>query len=150
MGPRADYAHESAQTMSEIQKEPFIDLAGGLIRCRRCQAKSKRSGEQCKKPAIRNKRVCTIHGGRSSGPKTEEGRQRIADARTVHGEETRAKREQRSRSSAKLLALEDIGWTLGMMTGTRTRGRKPKNYRPIKTVEEAWIWFLLDIASAPK
>ena len=139
-----------ALPICEIQKEPFIDLAGGLIRCRRCQAKSKRSGEQCKKPAIRNKRVCTIHGGRSSGPKTEEGRQRIADARTVHGEETRAKREQRSRSSAKLLALEDIGWTLGMMTGTRTRGRKPKNYRPIKTVEEAWIWFLLDIASAPK
>ena len=130
--------------MSEIQKEPFIDLAGGRIRCRRCQAKSKRSGQQCKKPAIRNKRVCAIHGGRSSGPKTEEGRQRIADARTVHGEETRAKREQRSQSSAKLMALEDIGWTLGMMTGTRTRGRKPKHYLPIKTVEEAWIWYLLD------
>ena len=88
--------------------------------------------------------MCGFHGGKSYGPKTPEGRQRIADAKTVHGYDSRAKREQRSRSSAKLMALEDIGWVLGMMTGTRTRGRKPKHYRPIKTVEEAWIWCVLD------
>ena len=132
--------------MSDIQKEATIVLAGGRIRCRRCQAMSKRSRLQCKKPALNGKRVCQIHGGRSRGPKTPEGRQRIADAKTIHGDDSRAKREQRSRSSAKLMALEDIGWVLGMMTGTRTRGRKPKHYRPIKTVEEAWIWCVLDAA----
>jgi hypothetical protein len=105
---------------------------------------SKRSRQQCKKPALRGKNVCGFHGGKSCGPKTPQGRQRIADAKTAHGYDSRAKREQRSRSSAKLMALEDIGWVLGMMTGTRTRGRKPKHYRPIKTVEEAWIWCVLD------
>lgn len=32
-----------------------------------CQAKSKRSGEQCKKDAIPGKRVCHIHGGKTPG-----------------------------------------------------------------------------------
>ena len=31
--------------MSDIGKEPYIDLAGGRIRCRRCQAMSTRSGD---------------------------------------------------------------------------------------------------------
>jgi hypothetical protein len=38
---------------------------------------------------------CRLHGGRSTGPRTEAGRQRIAAARTTHGwwsEEGRALR----------------------------------------------------------
>jgi hypothetical protein len=31
----------------------------------RCKAKSKRSGEQCKKDAVRGREVCHIHGGKS-------------------------------------------------------------------------------------
>ena len=130
--------------MSENHKESLIDLAGGRIRCRRCQAKSKRSGSQCKKPALAGKSVCDFHGGRSTGPKTQEGRQRIADATTTHGKETRAKRSERSQSSAYLLELEDVAWALNMMTGTRTRGRKPNVYKPVKTPEEAKIWIAAD------
>lgn len=34
----------------------------------RCHAKSKRSGIQCKSPAVRGKKVCRMHGGsRGSG-----------------------------------------------------------------------------------
>ena len=33
----------------------------------RCAAKSKRSGLQCQAPAMRGKRVCHIHGGKSPG-----------------------------------------------------------------------------------
>ena len=33
----------------------------------RCAAKSKRSGMQCKAPAIKGKRVCRMHGGKSPG-----------------------------------------------------------------------------------
>ena len=62
--------------MSDIQKEPFIELAGGRIR------------------------------------------------------------EQRSASGAYMMELEDVAWVLGMMTGTRTRGRKPSRYWPVKTLEQ--------------
>jgi hypothetical protein len=130
--------------MSEIIKEPFIVLAGGRIRCRRCQALSTRSKEQCKKPALRGKRVCDFHGGRSTGPRTEEGKARIAKAHTIHGNETKAIREKRSRSSAYLMELEDVAWALNMMSGTRTRGRKPKNYHPVKTLQGATLWCLLE------
>jgi hypothetical protein len=130
--------------MSEIIKEPFIVLAGGRIRCCRCQALSRRSKEQCKKPALRGKRVCDFHGGRSTGPRTEEGKASIAKAHTIHGNETKAKREKRSRSSAYLMELEDVAWALDMMTGTRTRGRKPSGYWPIKTREQAVDWIIQD------
>ena len=130
--------------MSEIIKEPYIVLAGGRIRCRRCQALSVRSKEQCKKPALRTHAVCGFHGGKSTGPRTEEGKARIAQAHTIHGNETKAKREERSESSAYMMELEDVAWALDMMTGTRTRGRKPKNYHPVKTLQGARLWYLLD------
>lgn len=130
--------------MTEIQKEPTIILASGRIRCRRCQALSKRSREQCRKPALKSKNVCQIHGGRSTGAKTQEGRQRIADTRTTHGEQTRAKRRERSESSAYLRELEDVGRVVGLITGTRTRGRKPKNFEPIQTLQEAKAWTAAD------
>ncbi|MGA8165639.1 MAG: HGGxSTG domain-containing protein [Waddliaceae bacterium] len=50
----------------------------------RCQAKSKRSGTQCKSWAVRQKRVCRMHGA-FGGIKTKEGRQRQVEAVTKHG-----------------------------------------------------------------
>jgi hypothetical protein len=88
--------------------------------------------------------VCDFHGGRSTGPRTEEGRQRIADAKTIHGNESRTTRKKRSKTSAHMRELEDVAWALNMMTGTRTRGRKPTAYRPVKTLEEARLWILKD------
>jgi hypothetical protein len=113
--------------------------AGGNITCNRCTAKSKRSGEQCKKPALRTSRIqkCQFHGGRSTGPKTEKGRLNIALAKTQHGGETRQARIERSAMSAKLLAMEDILFLINAATGTRTRGRKPATYTPITTLEDA-------------
>ena len=130
--------------MSEIIKEPYIVLASGKIRCRRCQALSRRSKGQCKKPALRTHAVCGFHGGKSTGPRTQEGKARIAQAHTIHGDETKAKREDRSAGSAYLMELEDVAWALDMMTGTRSRGRKPKNYHPVKTLQAARLWCLLD------
>jgi hypothetical protein len=69
--------------------------------------------------------VCHIHGGRSRGPTTVEGRQRCAEARMTHGQETTEKRKERSKTSAELAVLEEVGHLLGFMTGPRTRGRKP-------------------------
>ena len=95
--------------MSTAEKEATIILAGGRIRCSRCQALSRRSQQQCKKPALKGKRVCGFHGGKSTGPRTAAGRQRCAEVKTVHGRETRAIRAQRSGDDAYLRNLEEAG-----------------------------------------
>jgi hypothetical protein len=109
--------------------------AGTKITCRRCTAMSKRSGEQCKKPALRGKAVCDFHGGRSTGPKTEAGKARIAAVHTVHGRETRQQRAERSAASARISRLEDAMHVLKMTTSPRSRGRKASGYTPITSVE---------------
>ena len=48
---------------------------------------------------MRGKDKCRVHGGLSRGPITADGRARCAAAKTVHGRETRAKREQASKVS---------------------------------------------------
>ena len=59
------------------------------------------------------------------GPKTTEGRARCAAARTMHGRETRAIREERKRIVARLRYIEEEMFRLGLIHGPRTRGRKP-------------------------
>ena len=97
---------KSDQPSSE--RELFMTLAAGRIRCRRCQALSKRTKRQCGAPAVRDKRVCRFHGGKSTGPKTKEGRKRCGIAKTVHGGETRAIRAARPAKMAELKVLEKI------------------------------------------
>ena len=99
--------------------------AGGRIRCLQCQAKSKRTKQQCRAPASKGKTKCRFHGGASTGPKTPEGRQRCAEAKTVHSNETRQARSNRAAAMRRLRALEDLGHALGIMHGPRMRGQKP-------------------------
>ena len=75
---------------------------------------------------MKGKAVCRTHGGLSTGPRTTEGRRRSAEAKTIHGQETRALREERSRGLAYLAALESYGIAIGLISGPKTRGRKPK------------------------
>jgi len=100
-------------------------IAAGHITCNQCQAMSKRSRQRCKAPAMKGKNVCKTHGGRSTGPKTEAGRLRCAEAKTIHGRETREARNERSLSLARLAVLEAVGFSIGLMSGGRTRGRRP-------------------------
>ena len=67
---------------------------------------------QCGAPAVKGKRVCRFHGGKSTGPKTDEGRMRCGIAKTVHGGETRAMRAKRAQKMAELKEMEKIikGW----------------------------------------
>ena len=104
----------------------FLETAGGRIICTQCTARSKRTKERCRAPAMRERSVCRFHGGLSTGPKTTEGRARIAAAKTVHGRETRSIRLQRSKDSMELALLETLGHAIGLLTGPRTRGRKPR------------------------
>ena len=99
--------------------------AGGRIACLQCNAKSKRTQQQCRAPASKGKSKCRFHGGASTGPKTEQGRQRCAEAKTIHGNETRKARNERAEGMRRLRALEDLGYALGIMSGPKTPGRKP-------------------------
>ena len=89
-------------------REQFMTLAAGRIRCRRCQALSKRTKKQCKAPAVREKRRYKTHGAFSKGPITDHGKKRCAEARTIHGGETRAIRAARPALMAELKILEKI------------------------------------------
>ena len=119
--------------------------AGGRIKCLRCTARSKRTGLQCGRPALRTSKTqkCNFHGGRSTGPKTAKGREKISQAHLVHGQETLQKRAERQAMSVHLRQLEDIMHVLDMTTGGRCRGAKPIGYKPIRTLDEV-KQFVLD------
>ena len=115
----------------------------GKITCKRCSAKSKRSGEQCKKPALRGKAVCDFHGGSSTGAKTEAGKARQRAAVIKSGNYTKEAMEDKVRSVRVLAGLEDAMYVLNMTTIPRSRARKPLGYVPLKTVEDV-VKFALD------
>ena len=56
----------------------------------RCGAKTRR-GTPCQRPANKRNGRCRLHGGRSTGPKSAEGRAKIATTNLRHGEFTQAK-----------------------------------------------------------
>ena len=78
---------------------------GRRIRAFQCQALSKRSKLQCKNAALKGKRVCRFHGGKSTGPITIDGKQKCAKAKTVHGRETRQKRKVRAKKIKEMKIL---------------------------------------------
>lgn len=57
---------------------------GDPTTARRCGART-RTNQACGAPAIKGKRRCRMHGGRSTGPRTAAGRARSARARWKHG-----------------------------------------------------------------
>jgi hypothetical protein len=110
--------------------------AGGKIACARCAAKSKRTGNQCGKPALKGKAVCQFHGGRSTGPKSEAGKARQRASVITSGNYTKESIADRSRSALRLAGLEDAMYVLKMTDAPRTRGRKPKGYKPLLTLDD--------------
>ena len=50
-----------------------------------CGAKARTNfNKPCRQPAMANGR-CRLHGGKSTGPRTEKGRKRMKEANTKHG-----------------------------------------------------------------
>jgi len=125
--------------------EKMIVLAGGSITCLRCTARAKHSKQQCRKPAMQGKTKCRTHGGASTGPKTQAGKDAIRQAHYKHGEQTLEAKAARSDKSAEMQALEDIMHVMNMTSAERTRGRKALGYVSIQTFEEARRWIYLDL-----
>ena len=69
----------------------------------RCAART-RSGRPCKAPAIRGKRRCRMHGGKSTGPRTPEGLERSRRARWKHGRYSEEARKARAAAIQRSLA----------------------------------------------
>ena len=99
---------------------------GGKIKCTQCKARSKRTKQRCRAPAMQGKEVCRTHGGLSTGPRTEAGRRRCAEAKTIHGRETRAKRAEYRKTMRELRQIEEEMVRLGIFVGSRTPGKKPE------------------------
>jgi hypothetical protein len=115
--------------------EQYLITAAGRITCLRCTAKSSRSGEQCKKPAVKASRTqkCGHHGGR---PHSVRALRIISEANTLHGEFSQAAKQQYRNDSVLLHELEDALYVLNMASGPRTRGRKPNGYRGVHSVTD--------------
>ena len=131
--------------------EKYLSTAGGRIQCLRCTANSSRTKTQCKRPALRSSKtvVCQFHGGRGSGPKTDEGRARIAAAHTKHGEYSKAAKAATSAGLAKLSQLQDVLYVLNKANVKRSPGRKPLGYKPVRTIKDVFELMFDTLANKP-
>ena len=79
------------------------------ITCLRCTATNRRR-EQCGNPAMSSFKIqkCRFHGSKSTGPKTEAGKDRIRQARMTHGFTTAEGRFKLSQAKARVRGLEDL------------------------------------------
>ena len=113
-------------------KAKYLLTGGGNITCLRCTAQSTRTKEQCGRPAIKTSRTqkCQFHGGR---PHTAETRKCISEANMLHGQATKAAKEQCRHDCALIHELQDAVYVLKMGEGPKIRGPKPKGYKPVRT-----------------
>ena len=79
---------------------------GDFLAAPRCGART-RSGGSCCQPAMRNGR-CRIHGGKSTGPRTAEGRARIGRAQLRHGGRTAEMVALRAAAAASARRILDL------------------------------------------
>ncbi len=132
-------SHETTKEQTKSQspgvKEQFLVTAGGNIKCLRCTASSTRTKRQCGKPALKTSTTqkCQVHGGR---PHTPETLRRISEANTIHGEATKAAKEQLRKDAVLIRRLEDAVHVLKMGEGPRMRGRKPNGYCGVYSHED--------------
>lgn len=112
--------------------------AGGVIVCKRCTATAKSTAIQCSKPALRISRTqkCQLHGGRSTGPRTPEGKARSAKANLKSGDYSQASLDKAAKEKALIRVLEDATHVLGMTDAPRTPGRKPERYWLVETIDD--------------
>ena len=93
---------------------------------KRCLAKTRRSTE-CQRPAITGSGRCRLHGGRSTGPRTQEGRARISAANLKHGRRTKVRLAE---AKARAHANQEIRYALKRQIELAIRdGYLPKKWK---------------------
>ena len=91
-------------------------------------------GVKQSKPQVWTKEVACKTAIRN-GPRTAEGKQRIAQAQLKHGAYSKAGLEAKHAEAIQLRQLEDIAVLIGMIQGPRTRGCKPRGYKAIRSMQ---------------
>ena len=71
----------------------------------RCNARTRR-GTACQKPPMKGKKRCRLHGGLSTGPRTAEGKKRIAAAHWKHGRRSKKFVEMRAKIWKEIREIE--------------------------------------------
>ena len=79
---------------------------GDLSKAKPCGAKT-RKGITCRQPAMPNGR-CRMHGGPSTGPRTEAGIAAIKASRTKHGRYTAEEIKRRREARALIRAIREL------------------------------------------
>src|SRR6185295_3021689 len=74
--------------------------AGDFSKAPRCGARNRR-GTPCQCPAIRGRKRCRLHGGKSSGAKTKAGIQRIRAANWKDGSRSARLKAEAKRQAAQ-------------------------------------------------
>lgn len=100
---------------------PLPNIASG--KTLRCSAKCKARGDRCRNPAAYSMPVCRYHGSR----KPDTVRRGASHPQYKRGEETVEAKAERSKRLVELRELETLSFTLGLTTGPRWRGKKPKD-----------------------
>ena len=80
----------------------------------RCHART-RKGTACQKAAIKGKRRCRNHRGKSTGARTAEGLQKLRDIHFVHGQRTRQAIEGHRRFMREIKRLELVARMAGLI-----------------------------------
>lgn len=81
------------------------------LKVKLCGAKARQNNNQpCRQPAMINKQRCRLHGGKSTGPKTEAGKLKSAQANLKHGDYTKLAMLERLRMRMMMKWREDIEW----------------------------------------
>lgn len=107
---------------------PSIRMHGA----KQCSAKSKRTGLPCNNPAAYGCRTCRVHGAR----KPDSIRRGKKHPNYVHGMRTLENQIERSAVSCRLQQIEDAMHLLGMTDAKRSRGRKARSYKKLKSLHE--------------
>ena len=101
-----------------------MPLQSVLNGAKQCQVLTKRTRLRCKNPAAYGCLACRMHGAH----KSRNVSRGVTHPNYKHGDRTRESETEYSLTSTILLTLRDIGDSIGMFTGSHTRGRKPRGY----------------------
>jgi len=82
---------------------------------------------------MQNKAVCRNHGGKSTGARTESGKQRSREANLHHGQRSVQGILRAREDGVRVRQLADAVRVLGLGTKVkRVRGKWPEGYQPIE------------------
>jgi hypothetical protein len=96
-----------------------------VLKAPRCGAKNRR-GLPCQCPAMKGRRRCSLHGGKSTGARTPLGLQKIRKGSWKHGlrskrlqdeAKSRARQEERRMAQALMAARADVPTGLFLLAG---------------------------------